>query len=60
MIAFLFLVTPLAGVVAGVASQNPVLVILQSLVGLVVAVCIALAFFPPRAYGRRAGVTAAQ
>jgi hypothetical protein len=52
LIASLFLITPLAGLVTGVAPQNPALVMLQSVVGLVVAVCIALAFFPPQAYLR--------
>jgi hypothetical protein len=52
LIGFLFLLNPVAKTFAGVAPESPGLLILQSLVGLVVAVCIALAFFPPRAYLR--------
>lgn len=59
LIAFLFLMTPVADLVARVAPQSPALLMLQSLIGLVVAVCIALAFFPPRAYLRWIGSRAA-
>jgi hypothetical protein len=50
LIGFLFLLNPVAKAFAGVAPENLGLLLLQSLVGLVVAVCVALAFFPPRAY----------
>ncbi len=60
LIAFLFLLTPLADRLAGIAPQSPELLMLQSLIGLVVAVCIALAFFPPRAYLRWIGSRAAR
>jgi len=52
LIGFLFLLNPVAKAFAGIAAENLGLLLLQSLVGLVVAVCVALAFFPPRAYLR--------
>jgi len=59
LIAFLFLMTPVAQLVTGVAQGNPALSMVQSLIGLSVALCIALAFFPPRAYVRWIGHRAA-
>jgi hypothetical protein len=55
LIGFLFLLNPVAKAIAGVAPENLRLLLLQSLVGVVVAVCVALAFFPPRAYLRWIG-----
>lgn len=60
LIAFLFLMTPVAQLVTGVAEGNPALSMVQALTGLAVALCIALAFFPPRAYLRRIEHRAAQ
>lgn len=60
LIGFLFLLNPVAKAFAGIAPENLGLLLLQSLVGLVVAVCIALAFFPPRAYLRWIGGRATQ
>ena len=53
LIAFLFLVNPLAQLATGLTQESPALSMMQSAIGLAVAVCIALAFFPPRAYLQR-------
>jgi hypothetical protein len=52
LIAFLFLVNPLAQLATGLTQESPELSVMQSVIGLAAAVCIALAFFPPRAYLR--------
>ncbi len=59
LIGFLFLLNPAAKALAGIAPENLGLLLLQSLVGLIVAVCVALAFFPPRAYLQWIGSRAA-
>jgi hypothetical protein len=59
LIAFLFLAIPIPQRFMGLSAENPALSMMQSLVGLAVAVCIALAFFPPRAYLRRIETRAA-
>lgn len=53
LIAFLFLVNPLAQLATGLDQESPALSMMQSAIGLAVALCIALAFFPPRAYLQR-------
>jgi hypothetical protein len=53
LIAFLFVMNPIAQLLTGVSQESPVLSMVQSLIGLAVAVCIALAFFPPQAYVQR-------
>lgn len=55
LIGFLFLLNPVAKALAGIAPENLGLLLLLSLVGLIVAVCVSLAFFPPRAYLRWIG-----
>jgi len=52
LIAFLFLVNPLAQLATGLDQESPALSVMQSVIGLAAAVFIALAFFPPRAYLR--------
>jgi len=53
LIGFLFVMTPAVHVITGLPQESPGFSMLQSLIGLAVALCIALAFFPPRAYIRR-------
>jgi len=53
LIAFLFMAIPVPQRVMGISPEHPVLSMMQSLVDRAVAVCIGLAFFPPRAYLRR-------
>jgi hypothetical protein len=53
LIGALFLVSSVAQMTAGLGHQDPALLMIQSVTGLVVAACILLAFFPPRAYVER-------
>lgn len=60
LIALMFPVNLVVLLVTGVAKETPAASLFQSVGGLAVAVCIALAFFPPRAYVERIALRAAR